>query len=283
MRALLSVTVFLFFVSCLSAPSLLLASSISVLPAHPIQGEPIMVTVDATSTVSSISFESKKLGVFAYRGRSSALYGFDLNKKPGTYTVSARLADGSTLSKKIEVGERAKEQVAFTIPAKLGGDTPASQATLATTLSDENAGLLGLRTGTHAFWSSAFIYPTARPYVTDAYGYSRATGATTVTHKGADLRAPLGTPVMAINRGVVRLVRETRNYGKTVVVDHGLGLMSFYMHLSKISVNEGELVQKGQAIALSGQTGYAEQPHLHLTVRLNDVSIDPVVFLSLFR
>ena len=59
--------------------------------------------------------------------------------------------------------------------------------------------------------------------------------------------------------------------------------MSFYMHLSKISVNQGELVLPGQLIGYAGQTGYAEQPHLHLTVRINNISIDPIKFLDLFK
>ncbi|MFA6095419.1 MAG: M23 family metallopeptidase, partial [Candidatus Paceibacterota bacterium] len=70
---------------------------------------------------------------------------------------------------------------------------------------------------------------------------------------------------------------------RTIVVDHGLGLMTFYMHLSKIFVNEGELVLPGQVIGLSGDTGYAERPHLHLTVRIGGVSIDPVRFMGLFK
>jgi murein DD-endopeptidase MepM/ murein hydrolase activator NlpD len=103
-----------------------------------------------------------------------------------------------------------------------------------------------------------------------------------ITHKGTDFRAVEGTPVLAMNRGVVRLVQEGRNYGKTVIIDHGLGLQTFYMHLSKINVKVGELVLSGQIIGLSGMTGYAEAAHLHTTVRIGEVSIDPVRFLGLF-
>jgi murein DD-endopeptidase MepM/ murein hydrolase activator NlpD len=59
--------------------------------------------------------------------------------------------------------------------------------------------------------------------------------------------------------------------------------MTFYMHLSKILVNTGQLVMPGQLIALSGDTGYAIGPHLHLTVRINDISIDPMTFLGFFK
>ncbi len=272
--------------SLLLLPSYLFAASaapISIQPENPIQGDPIFVSVVGTSTAKGIWFGSKQLGVFSYQGRPSAIYGFDINKKPGVYKVTAKLSDGSMVEKSVLVESRKKEEVTFSIPAKLGGNTAASQTKLVSTLADENAGLVGFRTGTHAFWTGAFSYPVASPVVTDPYGYTRATGAATVLHKGTDFRAAEGTPVLAINRGVVRLVRETRNYGKTVVVDHGLGLMSFYMHLSRIEVEEGQLVQKGERIGLSGKTGYAESPHLHLTIRQGDVSIDPIVFYSFFR
>lgn len=262
-------------------------ATLAVQPADIIQGDPVMIAIEGAHTSSAlgiqISFGGKPLKVFMYKGKPTAFYGFDLKKKGGVYTVTAQLLDGTTLKKSVLVGERAVEKVSFTIPAKLGGNTTASQNALVSTLAYENASLVGLKTGIKAYWSDSFAYPLATTTITDSYGYNRATGVATVTHKGTDFRAPLDTEVMAINRGVVRLVQNTRNYGKTVVVDHGLGLMSFYMHLSKIYVNEGELVKKGQLVGLSGQTGYAEHPHLHLTIRVDDVSIDPARFLELFR
>ena len=235
-----------------------------------------------STTVRSIAFGSRALPVFSYQGRSTALYGIDIRDKVGTSTVTVILSDGSVLSRPVYVGERRRIEEPFRIPEKLGGNTQAAATTLVSTLARENASLLGLRTGTHAFWTQPFGYPVASPVVTDAYGYSRNTVGTVLTHKGTDFRAPEGTPVLAMNRGVVRLTQEGRNYGKTIIVDHGLGLQTFYMHLSKINVNVGELVLPGQVIGLSGKTGYAEAAHLHTTVRINEVSIDPKRFLELF-
>ncbi|HEU5114882.1 MAG TPA: M23 family metallopeptidase [Candidatus Paceibacterota bacterium] len=274
-RVLVSVLVFL-------APVALHAATVSVYPSAPIQGDPVMISVEGTTSVSAIAFQGKPLSVFLFKGVPTAFYGFDINKKAGVYSIIATLADGSIVTQKIYVAPREKPQLAFEIPAKLGGNATSSQKTLVSTLAAENASLIGLRTGTHAFWTAPFGYPVSKPIITDTYGYLRDTGAVSVTHKGTDFHAVLGTPVMAVNRGVVRRVQETRDYGKTIIVDHGLGLMSFYMHLSKIWVNEGELVQKGQIIGLSGDTGYALSPHLHLTIRLNDISIDPAVFLGFF-
>lgn len=279
-----------FFSACILSlfflvPAGAFAASISVRPEKPIQGEPLMISIEGagTSTVESISFGSKRLGLFLYMKVPRAFYGIDINAKEGTTTVSAKLSNGAVLAKDVYIGKRQRAEAPLGIPQKLGGNTEIAAKTLVDTLAKENASLLNLRTGNHAFWTEAFRYPVENPIVTDVYGYSRKTVGETITHKGTDFRAKEGTPVVAMNRGVARLVQEGRNYGKTIVVDHGLGLMTFYMHLSKIYVNEGELVLPGQVIGLSGQTGYAEQPHLHLTVRINNVSIDPQKFMEFFK
>ena len=267
-------------------PAQMFGATLVITPENPIQGEPIMVSVlglSATSTVTSIYFDGKKLGVFSWKSLPTAFYGIDLYKNSGTYRIMAKLGNGEVLEKSIVVGERKKVEAPLGIPAKLGGDTPASAARLVSTLAQENASLLGLPTGTHAFWKENFKYPVALPVVTDGYGYQRQTVGYSIAHKGTDFRAEEGTSVMAMNRGVVRVARWGRNYGNTIIIDHGLGLQTFYMHLSKIKVNVGELVLPGQVIGLSGQTGYAEKPHLHLTIRIHEVSIDPLKFLELFK
>ncbi len=121
------------------------------------------------------------------------------------------------------------------------------------------------------------------PFVTDSFGYSRLTGAYTLTHKGTDFRAPTGTKVFAINDGEVKIARLGRNYGNTIVIDHGNGVQSFSMHLSDMKMEAGDKVKRGELIGLSGMTGYADAAHLHFTLRINDVSIDPEVFFGFFK
>lgn len=260
------------------------SAAINVAPAAPSQGEPLKITITGTTSVpTSIAFGGKKLGVFTYKGVPTALFGIDLNRKSGTTTIVATYPNGAQESLDVYIAAREKVTAPLGIPEKLGGNTPSAAKTLVSTLAQENASLLGLRTGGHAFWKEPWRYPVADPAITDTYGYSRSTVGQSITHKGTDFRAPEGTPVLAMNRGVVRKVQEGRNYGKTIIVDHGLGVQTLYMHLSKILVNEGELVLPGQKIGLSGKTGYAEAAHLHLSVRIGEVSIDPVEFIDLFR
>lgn len=90
-------------------------------------------------------------------------------------------------------------------------------------------------------------------------------------HEGFDLRAAIGTPVRSILAGKVILVDEqdNSNAGKWLAILHGDGLVSEYMHLSRIDVKNGQTVKQGQQIALSGNTGAAKSgPHLHMTLRI---------------
>lgn len=261
-------------------------ASLSFSPETILQGDPFLVQVEGISEISSIrklSFDGKKMNIFMYQNKLSALFGVDLNKKPGTYELMAEFPNGDIVKKSVEIGQREKIETPLGIPEKLGGNTKKSQDKLVATLIEDNKSLAGLRTGKKIFWKDGFIPPLEEVFVTDNYGFSRKTGAYSIAHKGTDYRAKEGTEVMAINRGVVRFTKTLRNHGKTVVVDHGLGVMSFYLHLSKIKVKVGEVVERGQIVGLSGQTGYALGAHLHLGIRINDTAIDPVKFLELLK
>ena len=233
------------------------APTFSIKPENIIQGEPLMVQIEGAdiSDVKSVSFDGKGVAVFLYQGKPTALIGIDLNKKPGVYNLTATLVSLETITTSVTIGKREKVEAPLGIPEKLGGNTPAAQKNLITSLANENYILNNLRTGKKAFWSDNFRFPVESPIVTDSYGYSRKTGEYSIAHKGTDFRAPEGTPVMAMNRGVVRMARQGPIYGKTIVIDHGLGIMTFYMHLSKIKVNEGELVKPGADIGAFGKDG----------------------------
>lgn len=233
--------------------------------------------------IQRVTFDGTSVGVFSYLSKPTALIGIDLNKKPGTYLLKAHLKNGTTVAQPITVTERKKIQASLGIPEKMGGNTQQAATNLVTAMSKETALLKNIHTGAHAFWTQPFSFPVANPIVTDDYGYSRDTVGYSIPHKGTDFAAREGTPILAMNRGVVRMARTSPVYGKMVVVDHGLGVMTFYLHLSKIHVAVGQLVQRGERIGLSGQTGYAEGPHLHLTLRLQDISIDPMKFMAFFK
>jgi Membrane proteins related to metalloendopeptidases len=130
-------------------------------------------------------------------------------------------------------------------------------------------------------WHGRFQAPVAaRP--TDSFGMRRIYNGTLASiHRGMDFRARRGTPVHASNSGVVVLARPLYYEGNCVVIDHGLGLYSISMHLSRITVREGQHVLTGQRVGISGATGRVTAAHLHWAIRLQDVYIDPAKLLKM--
>ena len=255
--------------------------SVVIAPDKFIQGEPVLVTVTATTTVKSITLEGKMLKVFINKSKPSALIGIDLRKVPGRYPLVVTLSDGSVIKKDLVVGERAIVKEEFHIPEKLGGDTKESEENLISTLVQEGAIINAIPTGPEKLWDGAFRFPVESITITDTYGYSRATGGSSISHKGTDFRAAVGTSVYAMNSGRVAYTDYLRNYGHTIVVDHGLGVQTIYMHLSEVLVKNGDAVTKWQLIAKSGDTGYTFGAHLHLSVKIDHISIDPMKFMEI--
>lgn len=125
-------------------------------------------------------------------------------------------------------------------------------------------------------WDGEFVLPTEGP-VQHTFGRRRIiNGQPRSPHSGEDISAPQGAPVVAINDGVVRLVADHFFSGKSVVVDHGLGLYSMYFHLSDAAVRVGDHVAKAQVIGAVGATGRASGPHLHWGIRLNGARVNPL-------
>jgi len=131
-------------------------------------------------------------------------------------------------------------------------------------------------------FSEAFTEPLQKWVDVGNFGVLRMSAGTGVRHLGVDLEGELGEPVFNINDGTVRFAGALPNYGNTVIIDHGLGIFSGYLHLSEIKVNLNSKVKKGQIIGLVGSTGdYTLAPHLHFTVKILGASIDPKRFLDL--
>ncbi len=104
-------------------------------------------------------------------------------------------------------------------------------------------------------------------------------GSSIEFHKGQDISAPMGTPIIAAADGVVSIARWVRGYGNGIYIDHGNGLQTRYGHLSRIDVVEGQPVKKGQHLGLVGSTGRSTGPHLHYEVRVNGQPTSPLLYL----
>ena len=129
---------------------------------------------------------------------------------------------------------------------------------------------------TPQLWKKPFLHP-RDSRITSGFGGGREfNGTVTSRHMGTDFAGATGAPVRAANRGVVRIVGRFYLGGNVIYIDHGAGLTSAYLHLSRQLVAEGDTVQRGEAIGKVGATGRVTGPHLHLIVRYGRVTVDPV-------
>lgn len=128
---------------------------------------------------------------------------------------------------------------------------------------------------------SGFIRPAAGP-VSGVYGSRRIlNGQPRRPHFGVDIAGPKGSPVHAMADGRVMFTHPGMFFnGKTILLDHGLGLSSIYIHLDGVVVKTGDRVKKGSLIGRIGESGRATGPHLHWAVRLNGIEVDPALVVT---
>ena len=125
-------------------------------------------------------------------------------------------------------------------------------------------------------WQGIFQLPVTDTVVTAGYGGIRSYngGPFDIFHTGVDFGGGVGTPIAAPAAGTIVFSDTLQLRGKTVIIDHGLGVMSGYYHLSEILVNVGDRVEAGQRIGLGGNTGLSTGPHLHWELRIMDVPVN---------
>jgi murein DD-endopeptidase MepM/ murein hydrolase activator NlpD len=134
---------------------------------------------------------------------------------------------------------------------------------------------------TPRLWDGAFQRP--RPgRVTSVFGTAREfNGAVQNRHLGTDFDGAVGSTIRAANRGVVTLVGEHYYSGNIVVLNHGAGIATAYLHMSKVLVSVGDTVPKGHLIGLVGSTGRVTGPHLHWIAKYGNLSVNPMSLLSI--
>ena len=129
-------------------------------------------------------------------------------------------------------------------------------------------------------WQGPFRRPIESTVISGFGVRSVFNGEPRAPHGGADFASPTGTPIAAPGGGRVLLAAPLYFTGQTVVVDHGLGLISLFAHLSRIDVEVDDDIAAGDQIGLVGATGRVTGPHLHWTVRLNGARVDPLSVIA---
>ena len=256
--------------------------SVSLTPESLSNGAPCLITVALHDEASAVTgtWQGHPVVFFANTDHRTwfALAGVDVEVHPGNYplTIDATLKDGThrTLHKDVDVAEAPYEKVPLSVPDKFVEPNAAALKKIAADKIVKDKAFAN--SASKPAWSGNFRPPLHLAPQSDSFGNQRIfNGKLDSVHRGLDYRARPRTPVAAINSGRVVLARPLYYEGGCVVIDHGLGLMSIYMHLSKIEVSVGKKVRRGQIIALSGASGRATGPHLHLGVRWEGSYLDP--------
>jgi murein DD-endopeptidase MepM/ murein hydrolase activator NlpD len=259
-------------------------------PVRLVNGTPVLFRVKSPFALESLS--GTWLGheiTFSYNAASKmwfALAGVGFDTAPGKYALELTGTRKSgkatpTFTRKLVVmaGKYPKIRAKLTVKGKFTEPSPEQLKQIADDQKTKEQYLN--RITQEREWSGSFTAP-ADAEISDVYGSQRIfNGVAQRPHYGLDYRVPIGTPVAAMNEGTVLLARPLYFEGNCVVIDHGQGLLTLYLHLSEFEVKEGEFVKRGQKIGLSGGTGRATGPHLHVAVRWQGVYLDPARLLQM--
>jgi len=255
-------------------------------PSRLVNGSPIVFQV-ASSQVKSLSGTWLDHEVFfTFDPQSKSWYGLagiSLETRPGKYSLELNGTDANgkeiVLQRKITVGKAKYPSIRVSVSKQYTEPNPEQLKRIGEekTLKEH----IFTQMDPQREWAGKFL-PPVKAGISDVFGTTRTfNGKVEGVHQGLDYAVREGTPVSALNRGKVLLARPLFFEGGCVVLDHGQGLLTVYMHLSKIEVKEDDQVTRGQEIALSGGTGRATGPHLHVAVRWQGIYLNPETLLGL--
>jgi murein DD-endopeptidase MepM/ murein hydrolase activator NlpD len=268
---------------CFALPATAATWSVRTEPAKLVNGGPFLVRVQTPAKLSSLA--GTWLGhnlTFSYDPSTKtwfSLGGVSYETAPGSYALelTGRPVGGPPLSFSrkfvVATAKYPKIKVELKVDKKFTEPSPEQlqQAADDKKIKDDYLN----RVTPERQWDGNFSAPSDAA-ISDVFGSQRIfNGVAQRPHWGLDFRVPTGTPVAAMNAGTVLLARFLYFEGNCVVLDHGQGLLTLYFHLSELKVKEGDIVKRGQEIGLSGGTGRATGPHLHVAVRWQGTYLDP--------
>lgn len=256
------------------------ASKVEILPNTISPGDVFAVKISghASHDAPVVSFLDARLPVTGCgTGCFLAIGATTAETKPGKYRVSVTGGQQKVV-RNVSVKRASFPTVSIQIPEKKVAPAPEEEERVR----NEQLLLDALwQKVSGKMWSGRFTMPLGNELST-RYGTRRLfNGKLRSVHQGLDIRGGEGEAIKASNGGTVVLAQELFYGGNTVVIDHGLGIFTVYMHLSAYAVTEGETVANGQIVGFVGATGRASGPHLHFGVKVADKSVNPLSLMKL--
>jgi hypothetical protein len=249
----------------------------------PRQGDTVVVKIlDPKLEFDTATFRGESINFFNLNNERVAFLPIPDNLKLGAYKFTAYKNGELVMLRTMWVQSGKFPRLVFNTPPS----SPVKGEDLAPALEDENKILrdLVLPCSTSTPPQPKFTLPLKVKYtVSSPFGERRATEVSEIRHLGTDFAAPKGTDIFAIASGTVKSANKGVLYGNTVVVDHGERVYSLYMHMDSMAVKEGDKISQGQKVGTLGNTGYSTAAHLHLSLKINGISVDPLRFIETYK
>lgn len=243
-------------------------------PRAPFPGSPILFSFAEKVASGNWMGRTVTFGLDAASKRWVGLAAVGLDIKPGVHVLDM----GEGLNYKVRVAPHLYRTGRLTVPPKFVTPPKSVSERIAR---EQAIKKKVFATRSERLWAGAFTAPTDTS-TSSPFGTRRTyNGKTQSTHQGLDFRAAVGTPVRAAQRGRVLIAEEMYFEGGFVALDHGEGLFSLYMHLSKFLVPAGEIVERGTVLGESGSSGRVTGPHLHFGVQWQGLYMEPGTLLAL--
>ena len=251
-------------------------------------GEVVLVDIRSKTALEEVQAQWLSQAVLFYQletGWWQGLAPVDVAVAAGRYTlaVRARATDGRTLEQayRITIAPRTFPARRITVEPKFV-DPPADELQRIEAERKTNEVIFARQTR-ERLWRESFVAPVPGTATSSFGRRTILNGQPRGQHTGTDFQAATGTPVVAPNRGRIALAADQYFPGKTIIIDHGLGVYSYLAHLSEFTAAEGTMVERGQRIALSGATGRVTGPHLHWTMRFGSARVDPLSLVKVLQ
>lgn len=242
-----------------------------------IDGSIAILKCDQTVSRAKLAFEGQEIQPAVFRELVIYLVPISFNSQPRSVTPQL-VGVGIGPALKITAGVYNIENISVEAkyvdpPAKLQKRIAREQIEL---------GNIYKHSADQSLWRGNFDLP-VQSDVTSPFGNKRMyNGQMRNFHAGLDLKAAVGTRILAPESGKVVLAKDLYFTGNTVIVDHGLGLFTIYAHLSKIKTKLNHRISKGELIGLAGATGRVSGPHLHWGVKLQGEKVNPLDLTKIF-
>lgn len=240
------------------------------------QGE--FFTVLLPETDYDITFKDKRTDIKIYSNGETAVAMIPVHYSTpvGTYPLKVIREGEEVFSLDIQVADGEFEKSYITVDKTM--KKKRSDSNMKTMINHTRE---ARKTSSHTkLWKKEFHYP-VRDRITSPFGAMRfINGKVSGYHSGIDFGVPIGTPVKAANSGKVVLAMTLTSTGNTIIIDHGQNLFSSYAHMDYLGAKAGDMVERGELIGRSGNTGFTTGPHLHFTMSIGNTFINPILFME---